>query len=441
MTYLNNTTSEAQHNNAQLKLNDFSKYSEDIVHGNMDFYRNWVNQVPFNYKYIHTLKLDENDQKISNPNVFFLPYLGEEVDGSGDTFNIPLMINYNISNAGSAWQSKSDYTLVPFQTINGSVAAESINKFKKIGLKGMQRDQPFYHRCSTSLAAECRNTVIDHDQAMSVYSNNLVRVSKISSDFYQTESTPEILNCSNFTPSKAIAISDNRRAVAGRDGHLALFDSSSPANDNTYNPILLNKIRIPYDNVDFKKAFEVTDLKFSKVSKNLLYGVTSSSQLFLWDSRDASLKISPDMHDGPINSIDSHIFDDNYLLTGGSDRVVKVWDRRKLSSNYSQSSYPSIIVQKHHSQVNQVSWSPMLSDAFASCSDDGTVNIYTADSNFMTKDKIFTHYGHQSPVKSFQWFPLKEGLLSIASISQMNDGTDAILQVWETEPSCFNNLN
>jgi WD40 repeat protein len=43
------------------------------------------------------------------------------------------------------------------------------------------------------------------------------------------------------------------------------------------------------------------------------------------------------MHDGPINSIDSHIFDDNYLLTGGSDRVVKVWDRRKLSSNYSQS--------------------------------------------------------------------------------------------------------
>jgi peroxin-7 len=89
-----------------------------------------------------------------------------------------------------------------------------------------------------------------------------------------------------------------------------------------------------------------------------------------WDLRAASSPIIKltNLHDSDINSVDWNPFDQNILATGSNDKLIKLVDIRRISSE-KMSNPVCEVLRKHHSKVQTVRFSPFNSKRLVSAGD------------------------------------------------------------------------
>eukprot|EP01125_Pyxidicula_operculata_P001986 TRINITY_DN1196_c0_g1_i6.p1 TRINITY_DN1196_c0_g1~~TRINITY_DN1196_c0_g1_i6.p1 ORF type:complete len:422 (-),score=71.98 TRINITY_DN1196_c0_g1_i6:176-1441(-) len=185
----------------------------------------------------------------------------------------------------------------------------------------------------------------------------------------------------------------------------------------------------------------VYDVCWHKNHPNIFGSVGENSELFVFDTRDQSLKPrikhqnnnNNDSENYNINSIDFNPFSEWLIITGDDNKTAKIWDMRLLNE-------PFHLFQSHQDSVSKVEWSKLNESIFASSSSDGKINIWDLsriNQNQMPEDVddgppelLFIHGGHTAPVSGFSWNPNDVWLCASASQNT--------LQIWQIAENIYN---
>mmetsp|Transcript_94147 Transcript_94147/g.196462 ORF Transcript_94147/g.196462 Transcript_94147/m.196462 type:complete len:501 (+) Transcript_94147:131-1633(+) len=101
-----------------------------------------------------------------------------------------------------------------------------------------------------------------------------------------------------------------------------------------------------------------------------------------------------------------------------ADRSVKVWDIREKSRKKASIS----IKEAHSSDVNVISWSPIVGELLATASDDGGFKVW--DTRNVSAGAMANFLWHRKPLTSIDWHPSDETVLAVSS-------EDNSLSVWD----------
>jgi histone-binding protein RBBP4 len=173
----------------------------------------------------------------------------------------------------------------------------------------------------------------------------------------------------------------------------------------------------------------VEDVSWHRQHKDIFASVGDDRLLCLWDARVASSgapRLSVVAHAGDAMSVSFNPFSEFLLLTGGTDKLVKMWDTRDLSQ-------PVHTFEGHEDDVTGVQWAPFNEAMLASSSADRRINIWDAsligteqegdDAADGPPELLFVHGGHTAKISDFSWNSTDD--FYIASVAE-----DNILQVW-----------
>lgn len=191
----------------------------------------------------------------------------------------------------------------------------------------------------------------------------------------------------------------------------------------------------------------VEDVSFAKTDRNNLVSVGRDKAMCIWDVRQKKkVEYVLHAHDADVNSCDNGGADPNLIATGGSDKKVKVWDRRKLTTANGAPD-PRHIFSGHLAQVNTVMWNQYVPEVLASGGDDSQVLIWNCkadegpplhDPRSRHNGLIFNHAGHQHrdcTVIDLDWLPSENDPWCIATLSESIGEGGSGLQIWR--PSNF----
>ncbi|XP_056856930.1 WD-40 repeat-containing protein MSI4 [Raphanus sativus] len=182
----------------------------------------------------------------------------------------------------------------------------------------------------------------------------------------------------------------------------------------------------------------VEDVAFSPTSAQEFCSVGDDSCLILWDARTGTSPVTKveKAHDADVHCVDWNPHDDNLILTGSADNTVRLYDRRKLTSNGVGT--PIYKFEGHKAAVLCVQWSPDKASCFGSSAEDGLLNIWDYDRVSKKSDRaaknpaglFFQHAGHRDKVVDFHWNA--EDPWTIVSVSDdcETTGGGGTLQIW-----------
>jgi histone-binding protein RBBP4 len=181
----------------------------------------------------------------------------------------------------------------------------------------------------------------------------------------------------------------------------------------------------------------VEDVDWHRSYAHMFGSVGDDSQLLIWDVRDATDKVSQRVeraHDGNINCLSFNPFNEFLVVTGSSDKTVKLWDLRNLNQSVTT-------FQGHQDGVYQVLWSPFNECILGSCSSDRRVHVWDLsrigdeqspeDAEDGPPELLFIHGGHTAKVSDFSWCSNDHWV--VASVSE-----DNVLQVWQMAENIYN---
>ncbi|KAL9179999.1 hypothetical protein ACHAXT_007969 [Thalassiosira profunda] len=174
----------------------------------------------------------------------------------------------------------------------------------------------------------------------------------------------------------------------------------------------------------------VEDVDWHNRDANMVGSCGDDRMVCLWDcragKRDKPVHVVREAHAGDVNGMEFHPLNEFYLATGGSDKVVKVWDMRNLKS-------PLQTLEGHENQVFAVRWSPLNDSVLASCSADRRIALWDLsrvgaeqspeDAEDGPPELLFLHGGHTSKLNDFSWNPNYDWC--VGGVSE-----DNVLQVW-----------
>jgi WD40 repeat protein len=163
----------------------------------------------------------------------------------------------------------------------------------------------------------------------------------------------------------------------------------------------------------------VEDVAWS--DENTIISVGDDNKIILNDIRTYTTAGDIIGHDGAINSVDVNKLYPQLLLTGSSDKTMKIWDLRNTSD--------CLRVINNNQEVYCAKWAPFASNLFASSGGDCKINVW----NLGKKDNplCFTHEGHFARVNEFSWNPTEH--MTIASVDD-----DNYMQIWCMHPAYLN---
>mmetsp|Transcript_33590 Transcript_33590/g.41273 ORF Transcript_33590/g.41273 Transcript_33590/m.41273 type:complete len:299 (-) Transcript_33590:1488-2384(-) len=173
----------------------------------------------------------------------------------------------------------------------------------------------------------------------------------------------------------------------------------------------------------------VGDVRWHHREEHVFGSVSDDCMLALWDTRVSGDNVPSQQtkgHDSDINCLDFSKFDDNYLVTGGGNSTVYLWDRRRLKSKTHEF--------KHHSGgILQLHWCPFQRNVFCTSSEDTKVCIWDIDKIGIEQtpeealdgapELLFLHSGHTEAVFDVSWNPDQDWTLA-------STAEDNVVQIW-----------
>ena len=170
----------------------------------------------------------------------------------------------------------------------------------------------------------------------------------------------------------------------------------------------------------------VEDIRWSPNEKNVMATCSCDKTIKIWDVRAEPSKACM-LTQGSSHASDIHVIDwnpnDPFILSGGDDGVVKVWDLR----NFGGLSDPVAVFKHHSGAVTSVEWHKDNSTVFASSGEDHQVALWDLalerDAEAAVEDSqlkdlppqlLFIHQGLKD-VKEIHWHKKIPGLLMATS--------------------------
>ncbi|EFN75867.1 glutamate-rich WD repeat-containing protein 1 isoform X2 [Harpegnathos saltator] len=177
----------------------------------------------------------------------------------------------------------------------------------------------------------------------------------------------------------------------------------------------------------------VEDLQWSPCEKDVLASCSVDKTIKIWDTRasphKACMLTASGAHQADINVISWSRIESRFIVSGGDDGLLCIWDLRLLSSSRAD---PIATFKHHTAPVTTVEWHPTESTVFASGGADNQIAqwdlsvetdcLETEQNDELTKlppQLLFIHQG-QSDIKELHWHPQCPGTMISTAHSGFN---------------------
>ncbi|XP_046889112.1 glutamate-rich WD repeat-containing protein 1 [Hypomesus transpacificus] len=171
----------------------------------------------------------------------------------------------------------------------------------------------------------------------------------------------------------------------------------------------------------------VEDLQWSPTEPTVFASCSVDQSIRVWDIRAPpnSMLSANEAHSSDVNVI-SWNRSEPFLLSGGDDGLLKVWDLRQF-----QSGRPVANFKQHMAPVTSVEWNPVDSSVFAASGADDVVSQWDlsvescdvgarADGvKDLPPQLLFLHQG-QTEIKEIHWHPQLPGVMISTALSGFN---------------------
>ncbi|XP_062321818.1 glutamate-rich WD repeat-containing protein 1 [Osmerus eperlanus] len=171
----------------------------------------------------------------------------------------------------------------------------------------------------------------------------------------------------------------------------------------------------------------VEDLQWSPTEPTVFASCSVDQSIRVWDIRAPpnSMLSANEAHSSDVNVI-SWNRSEPFLLSGGDDGLLKVWDLRQF-----QSGRPVANFKQHMAPVTSVEWNPVDSSVFAASGADDVVSqwdlsVESCDVGARAEgvkdlppQLLFLHQG-QTEIKEIHWHPQLPGVMISTALSGFN---------------------
>ncbi|KAL7672264.1 hypothetical protein ACOME3_007155 [Neoechinorhynchus agilis] len=178
------------------------------------------------------------------------------------------------------------------------------------------------------------------------------------------------------------------------------------------------------------KGGSIEDLQWSPMSidglsESVFIACSTDGSLLAYDVRDPSryqLRVSR-AHSSDVNVVTWNRLGEPFLVSGGDDGLLKLWDLRALTSSQSFG-----VFNYHKKPITSVEWHAHESSIFAASSEDDQLSIWDLavenavengggmEDNGILPQLIFNHAGQKS-IKEVHWHEQISGLLVSTALS------------------------
>ncbi|XP_076172315.1 WD repeat-containing protein 1 l(2)09851 isoform X2 [Ptiloglossa arizonensis] len=177
----------------------------------------------------------------------------------------------------------------------------------------------------------------------------------------------------------------------------------------------------------------VEDLQWSPNEKHVLASCSVDKSIKIWDTRaspqSACMLTATGTHTADINVISWNRKENQFLVSGGDDGLICIWDLRQFGPN---SSSPLAVFKQHTAPVTTVEWHPQEATVFASGGTDNQIaqwdlSVETDQSEGLENSELkelppqllFIHQG-QTDIKELHWHPQCPGVVISTAYSGFN---------------------
>ncbi|XP_039885849.1 glutamate-rich WD repeat-containing protein 1 [Simochromis diagramma] len=171
----------------------------------------------------------------------------------------------------------------------------------------------------------------------------------------------------------------------------------------------------------------VEDLQWSPTEATVFASCSVDQSIRIWDIRAPpnSMLSANEAHSSDINVI-SWNRSEPFLLSGGDDGLLKVWDLRQFKTGR-----PVANFKQHSAPITSVEWNPVDSSVFAASGADDIVSqwdlsVESCDVGARVEavrdlppQLLFLHQG-QSEIKEIHWHPQMPGMMVSTALSGFN---------------------
>ncbi|KAL8160853.1 hypothetical protein V2J09_012342 [Rumex salicifolius] len=184
----------------------------------------------------------------------------------------------------------------------------------------------------------------------------------------------------------------------------------------------------------FKHKDEGYAIDWSPCASGRLVSGDCSNSIYLWEPTSGTkwdVNRKPFVgHSASVEDLQWSPIEENVFASCSVDMNIAIWDIRKGKS-------PAISFKAHDADVNVISWNRLASHLLASGSDDGTFKIHDLR-ELKTGDSVMAKFDyHKHPITSIEWSPHESATLAVTSADHQLTVWDLSLERDEEEEAAF----